>query len=118
MVGHDMFYDGEAKACAGDLAAPALVGAVDALAEARQVFALDARALVLDAQPDRGIRRTGPPRRLQQRHLAAALRLQIIKTEPRDTEGGAHIMRTALHRAAHAKSFNAHRDRASLDVRT
>jgi hypothetical protein len=42
---------GEAEAGAGDLAAARLVGAVEAFAETRQVFALDAGASLTDSPP-------------------------------------------------------------------
>ena len=47
-----MLDDGETETGAGDPAAARLVGAVETLSQSGQVFALDAGALVFDAQPD------------------------------------------------------------------
>ncbi|PKP82086.1 MAG: hypothetical protein CVT79_07290 [Alphaproteobacteria bacterium HGW-Alphaproteobacteria-18] len=68
MVGHDVFDDRQAKTGAGDLAAAALIGPVKPLAQARQVFALDARPLILNPHPDRRIADGHPVGCLQQRH--------------------------------------------------
>jgi transposase len=44
--------------------------------------------------------------------------MPIIKTDLNDTEGVVRIMRTGYCRAEHAKSFNAQRNRAFLDMLT
>ena len=60
MMGHDMLHNGQAEPCAGDLAPPALIGAVKAFAQTRQVFTLDPRSLIFDAHPDGALLRAWP----------------------------------------------------------
>ena len=54
---------------------------------------------------------------LDARHVSAALKMQINKTDQNDAEGLAQIMRTGWYRSVHVKSFEAHRARALLGSR-
>ena len=51
---------------------------------------------------------------LDARHASAALKMQMNKTDQRDAEGLAQIMRTGWYRSVHVKSLDAHRTRALL----
>jgi transposase len=48
---------------------------------------------------------------LDARHVRAALKIQINKTDQNDAEGLAQIMRTGWYRSVHVKSFDSHRAR-------
>ena len=54
---------------------------------------------------------------LDARHVSAALKMQMNKTDQNDAEGLAQIMRTGWYRPVHVKSLDAHRARALLGAR-
>jgi Transposase len=54
---------------------------------------------------------------IRDRRRAAALQMQLNKTDENDAEGLAQIMRTGWYRAVHVKSLDAHRARALLGTR-
>ncbi len=54
---------------------------------------------------------------LDARHGSAALKMQMNKTDQKDAEGLAQIMRTRSYRSVHVKSLDAHRARALLGAR-
>src|SRR5215211_4106649 len=54
---------------------------------------------------------------LDARHVSAAVKMQMNKTDENDAEGLAQIMRTGWYRSVHVKSLDAHRARALLGAR-
>src|SRR6201982_1100142 len=55
---------------------------------------------------------------LDARHARAALKMQINKTDQKDAEGLAQIVRTGWYRSVHVKSLDSYRARALLGART
>ena len=55
---------------------------------------------------------------LDARHVRAALKMQINKTDKNDAEGLAQIVRTGWYRSVHVKYLDAHRARALLGARS
>jgi transposase len=54
---------------------------------------------------------------LDARHVSAALKMQMNKTDQNDAEGLAQVMRTGWYRPVHVRSLDAHRARAPLGAR-